>query len=171
MLRRCVRWIGLLVLAAPACGSGGHGDGTPFTPTTPVADACSMLALADVQVLVPGATAGTTITPENDSDTWMRGCSWQAGGLGVSLIVEGALTSTGDLVLGVALDDTSNANRTAMAVAGVGDKAVYIDNIGLDQLFNAKKGGEIVSVGAYGFTQPVAASSLQPLAVEALSKL
>src|SRR4029078_9772541 len=97
MPRRWVRWWGLLALAAPACGSKG-GDAA-FTPTTPVADVCSMLALSDVQVLLPGAPAGMALAPEDKAAAWIRGCAWQAGGLSVSLLVQGALSSNGSLIL------------------------------------------------------------------------
>jgi hypothetical protein len=155
------------VLAAPACGSGG----TSFTPTTPVADVCSMLALADVQTLLSGAPAGAPLPPDDTADIWTRGCAWQASGMAVTLIVEGALTSNGNLVLGIEVDATSNGTRQATAVSGVGDKAVYLVNQGLDQILNAKKGSTVVSVAASGFTPAVPEASLQPLVVEALSKL
>lgn len=165
---RCAGWLGLLVLAAPACG-GGNGS-PPFMPTTPVSDACGMLALADVQVLVPGAPDGTAMAPEDDANIWLRGCSWQAGGLALTLIVEGALTSTGDLVLGTEVEPSSSSTTQSMTVSGLGDKAVYLNNVGLDQILNAKQGSEVVSVGAY-LPTVVPESSLEPLAVEALGHL
>jgi len=131
-----------------------------------------MLALSDVQVLLPGAPAGTPLAPEASADTWTRGCSWQAAGKGVSLLVEGALTSNGNLVLGTVFDATSNSMRQATAVSGVGDKAVYINNQPLnDQILNARKGSHVVSMAAYSYSSPVPESSLQPLVVEALGKL
>jgi hypothetical protein len=163
-----VRWLGLLVLAAPACGSSG---GAPFTPTTPVADVCSMLALSTVQTLLPGAPAGAPLTLADDPNIWIRGCAWQANGMSVSLIVEGPLTSNGNLLLGIQVDPTSTVTAQVTAVSGVGDKAVYIINPGLDQILNARKGSHLVSVAASGFTPEVPEASLQPLAVEALAKL
>jgi hypothetical protein len=169
MRARCVRWLGLLVLATPACGSNG---GTPFTATTPVADVCSMLALEDVQTLLPGATAGTPMAPDDTADIWLRGCAWQgSGGMAVTLLVEGALTSNGRLVLGTEVDANSNSTTQATAVSGVGDKAAYLVNQGLEQILNALKGSTVVSLAAYNFTPVVPEASLQPLVVEALSKL
>ena len=81
------------------------------------------------------------------------------------------MTRNGDLVLGVEVDATSNSTRQATAVSGVGDKAVYLNNVGLDQIMNALKGSEVVSVAAYGFAADVPEASLQPLVVEALDKL
>jgi hypothetical protein len=170
MPTRCVRWFGLLMLAVPACG--GSSGGATFTPTTPVADACSMLALADVQVLLPGAPAGTALPPDDNADIWTRGCAWQVSPRAVTLLVEGALTSNGNLILGIEVDATSNSTSQAMAVSGVGDKAVYLNNQPLnDQILNARKGSEVVSVAASGYTSAVPESSLQPLAVAALAKL
>jgi hypothetical protein len=171
MPSRRFRWLGLIALVAPACGSGGGNGGAPFTAATPVADVCSMLALSDVQVLVPGAPAGAPLAPSDDADVWGRTCAWQAGGQGVSLLVAGALNSKGDVVLDTTVEATSNGMRQATAVSGLGDKAVYLNNIGLDQILNAKKGSEVVSVAAYGFTPEAPEASLQPLVVEALAKL
>jgi hypothetical protein len=159
----------VLVLATTGCGSGG--DGAKVTPTTPVSDVCSMLALSDVQAVLPGAPAGAPLPPDDAADIWMRACAWQARGMAVTLLVEGALNSTGDLVLGTEVDATSNATRQAAPVSGVGDKAVYLVNQGLGQILNVKKGSTVVSVQASGFTPDVPEASLQPLAVEALGKL
>jgi len=169
MLARRVRWLGLLMLAAPACGGS---SGAPFTPTTPVADVCSMLALGDVQVLLPGAPAGTALAPDDNADVWIRGCTWEgSAGMGLSLIVEGALTRNGSLVLGTEVEPHSSSTTQATAVSGVGDKAVYLNNIGLDQILNARQGNEVISVAAYNFPAEVPEASLQPLVVEALGKL
>jgi hypothetical protein len=131
-----------------------------------------MIALSTVQTLLPGATAGAPIAPSDDANIWAHGCEWQgSGGMAVSLIVEGALTSTGNLVLGVEVDATSNATTQATAVSGVGDKAVYLVNTGLDQILNAKMGSYVVSVAVYNFPAVVTEASLQPLVVEALGKL
>jgi hypothetical protein len=131
-----------------------------------------MLALSDVQVLLPGATAGTAMAPEDDADTWMRGCEWQGdNGLAITLLVEGALTSNGNLVLNFLVEANSSSTTQATAVSGVGDKAVYLVNQGLDQVLNAKKGSTLVSLAAYNFTPEASEASLQPLVVEALGKL
>jgi hypothetical protein len=159
------------MLAAPACG-GTSGGGAAFTPATPIADVCSMLALSDVQVLLPGAPAGTAMVPDDNADIWTRGCAWQVSPRAVTLIVEGALTSNGNLILGIEVDATSNSTTQATAVSGVGDKAVYLNNQPLnDQILNARKGSEVVSVAAYSYTPVVPESSLQPLVVEVLGKL
>src|SRR5947209_15737885 len=110
---RGIRWLGLLLVTAVGCG------GSSFTPTTPVADACSMLALSDVQTLLPGAPAGAPLTLHDTADLWLRGCAWQVNGMAITLIVEGALTSNGDLLLGVQVDATSNGTTQATAIAGV----------------------------------------------------
>ena len=168
-MSRCARWLGLLMVTASACGSGGAGA---FTPTTPVADVCSMLAQSTVQTLLPGAPAGIPLAPSDDADVWTHGCSWQTGGLAISLLVEGALTSKGNQVLGFEVDATSNATTQATAVSGVGDQAVYLVNTGLgDQILNARKGSHLVSVAAYSFTPAVPEASLQPLVIEALGRL
>jgi hypothetical protein len=169
MRLRGFRWLGLLVLAAPACGSG---SGAAFTPTTPVADVCSMLALSDVQVLMPGASAGTPIAPDDNADAWIHGCEWHAGPLAVSLILMGALTSHGNLELDVAVSPTSNSTTQATAVSGLGDKATYVTHTVLtDQILNAKKGSTVVSLAAYNFTPAASEAALEPLVVEVLGKL
>lgn len=169
MRERSVLWLGLLALAAPACGSGNGAS--PFMPTTPVADACGMLALSTVQVLLPAAAAGSPLTFTDDPNIWTRGCEWDANGMSITLIVEGALTRNGSVVLDVEVDATSTSTRQATAVSGLGDKAVYLVNAGLDQILNARKGDEVVSVAAYNFTPDASEASLEPLVVEALAKL
>jgi hypothetical protein len=161
-------WLGLLGLAAGACGSS---SGAPFTPATPVADACGLLALADVQMLVTGAPAGTPLNLSDNAEVWLRGCAWQASPMALTLIVEGALTSPGNVVLESNVDVTSDSTRQATPVSGVGDKAVYLVNQGLGQILNAKRGNVLVSLSASGFTPDVPEASLQPLAVEALGQL
>jgi hypothetical protein len=173
MRTRRVWWLGLLVLATTACscGSGATG-GSPFTPTTPVADACGMIALSTVQVLVPGLTAGAPMNPKDNADSWVRGCTWQgSGGKAATLLVIGALTRNEELMLGVVVDANSSATTQATAVPGLGDKAVYLVNKDLDQILNAKKGSIFVSVAAYNFTPEVPEASLHPLVVEALGKI
>lgn len=131
-----------------------------------------MLALSTVQTLLPGAPAGAPIAPSDDADLWAHGCAWQTGGLAVTLIVEGALTTSGDFVLGVEVDATSDSTTQATAVSGLGDQAVYLVNADLgDQILNARKGSHVVSVAAYTFTPPSPEASLEPLVVEALGKL
>ncbi len=173
VLGRRMSWVALFVLvfvfAASACSSSSRG--APFTPTTPVADTCGMLALPDVQALVTGAPAGTPLAPGDDADVWSRACAWQASGMALVLMVEGASTASGNLVLGTTVELTSNSTSQATPVSGVGDKAVYLVNAGLGQILNAKQGSEVVSVQVSGFPQPVPESSLQPLALEALGKL
>lgn len=142
-----------------------------FTPTTPVADACTLLALPDVQALVPGAPDGAALPPEDHPDIWARSCAWQAGGKALTLLVEGALNSNGQVVLNSAVDATSTSTRQATAVSGLGDKAVYLVNQGLGQILNALKGSTIVSASVSGFTPEVPESSLEPLVAEALGKL
>jgi len=169
MRTRHLQWLGLLVAAAPGCGSS---SGAPFTPTTPVADVCGMLALPDVQMIVPDATAGSPLPDDDNADMWSRGCQWQgSGGVAISLVVDGALNSNGNQVLNILVEANSNSTTQATAVYGVGDKAVYLVNQGLDQLLNAKQGSILVSLAVYNFPQPVPEASMQPLVVEALSKL
>ncbi|HVX95814.1 MAG TPA: hypothetical protein VHK47_12960 [Polyangia bacterium] len=165
MRARRMGWL-LLILAAPACGSSGGGE--PFTPTTPVADICGMLALSSVQTLVPGASAGATFTVNGNANLWARGCQWDDR---ISLMIEGALTSQGVQVLSSEIQVTSNANRQVTPVAGLGDEAVYLVNVGLDEILNARKGSYVVSLAAYDSSPPVSETALQPLVVEVLGKL
>jgi hypothetical protein len=173
MRTRRVWWLGLLVLATTACGCGsGTTGGAPFTPTTPVADPCGMIALSTVQSLVPGVTAGVPRNPDDNANSWARGCTWQgSGGMAATLLVIGALTRNEELRLGTVVEANSSATTQATAVPGLGDKAVYLVNKGLDEILNAQKGSIFVSVAAYNFTPPVPEASLQPLVVEALGKI
>jgi hypothetical protein len=103
---------------------------------------------------------------------WSRGCEWQGNsGFRVSLVIDGALTSNGNQVLSILVEANSNSTTQATSVYGVGDKAVYLVNQGLDQILNAKKGSTLVSLAVYNFPQPVPEASMQPLVVEVLSKL
>ena len=131
-----------------------------------------MIALSTVQTLVPGVTAGAPMNADDNADAWIRGCTWQgSGGMAATLLVEGALTRNGEFVLGLVVDANSSATTQATAVPGLGDKAVYLVNQGLDQILNAKKGSIVVSVAVYNFTPEVPEASLQPLVVEALGKI
>jgi hypothetical protein len=165
-------WVGLLLLAAPACG-GGSGSGTPFVMTSPVADVCSLLTLADAQTLLPGATAGVQQTTDDTADVWTRECDWDAGGvsgMSVTLVVDGALTSQGNTLLNI-LATTGAGSGTKMPVSGVGDKAIYFNDTGLDQGLTALHAGYDVDVTVYFLTPDVPESSLQPLVVKAMGAL
>lgn len=126
-----------------------------------------MLALADVQALLPGAAPGYQLAPDDTADVWTRGCAWEASGMSVTLLVEGALTSAGNQMINFSVEANSNSSTQATPVSGVGDKAVYLVDVGGTQILNARKGSELVSVGANAFTPTVPEASLQPLAVEA----
>ena len=111
------------------------------------------------------------MTLQDTADIWLRGCAWHTNDKAVSLIVEGALTSNGNMLLGLQVGATSNATTQVKEVSGVGDKAAYLVTQGINQVLNARKGSNLVSVAASGFTPEVPEASLQPLVVEALSKL
>lgn len=130
-----------------------------------------MLALPDVQALLPGASAGTALPPDDNADIWTRGCAWQANGMAVTLLVEGALTSNANAALNFEVEAISNSTTQATAVAGLGDKAVYLVNQGLGQILNARQGNIVVSLSVSGFTPEVPEASLQPLVAEALGAL
>ena len=91
--------------------------------------------------------------------------------MGVTLLVEGALNSNGAFVIGFLVEPRSNSTTQATPVSGVGDKAVYLVNMGLDEILNARKGNTLVSLAVYNFPAQVPEASLQPLVVEALAKL
>jgi hypothetical protein len=50
------------------------------------------------------------------------------------------LTSNGNRVLDFEVSITSNGTTQATAVSGLGDKAVYLNNPGLDQILNVQEG-------------------------------
>jgi len=201
MLASRVGWLALVLAMAAACGgsagTGGSSAGTgggnagngggnagtgggnagtggmsSFTPATPAADVCSMLALADVQTLLPGATGGTPLANNDDADLWSRGCEWQTDGPDITLFVDGARTSNGVFLLGFLVEAHSNSNTQATPVSGVGDAAVFIDNLNLnDQILNARKGNQLVSLAFYPTAAKATEASLEPLVIEALGKL
>jgi hypothetical protein len=74
-------------------------------------------------------------------------------------------------VLETIVESTSTSTTQVPPVEGVGDKAVYLVNQGIDQILNAKQGGNLVSVAAYAFTPAASEASLEPLVVEALGNL
>jgi hypothetical protein len=59
-----------------------------------------MIAPADVQVLLP---RGSPLSPDDTVDVWSRGCAWQASGMTVTMVVQGALISDGNAVIGASL--------------------------------------------------------------------
>jgi hypothetical protein len=74
-------------------------------------------------------------------------------------------------LLVLATPASGGGTTQATPVPGVGDKAVYLVNQGLDQILNAKKGHVVVSLAAYNFTPAASEASLEPLVVEALGQL
>jgi hypothetical protein len=51
-----------------------------------------------------GASAAEgPLSPDDTVDVWSRGCAWQASGMTVTMVVQGALISDGNAVIGASL--------------------------------------------------------------------
>jgi hypothetical protein len=135
--------------------SGGGSGGGGFTPATPPSDVCSLLSLADVQVFFPAAVAAMPL-PVNDPtpDVWARICSYEPKPNDksvdhVELVVQGATTSQGLVLLSVMVDGLGSKKTP---VSGIGEKASYWEQDTSDVGLVAKQGSYAVDVTAYFMT-------------------
>ena len=163
----------VLCLRIASCGGGGGGSGGSgsFKPATAPADVCSLLTLADVQAVLPGALPGVVVPTTDYPDVWVRDCQWadSAGFASVELVIQGALTSRGDQGLDV-LVTTGPGNGQKTPVSGLGDKAMYWVDM-TDQGLVAKHGSYAISVTAYLFNQAPTEAQLAPLVLKAMGEL
>jgi hypothetical protein len=168
-----------LALLLVTMGLSACGGSTPFAPAAQPADVCSVLTLADVQTVFATAAPGAAAQSATSSDFWMLECDWHDGAASatsqeVSLVVYGALTSTGDADLDAALARSGDGAQQAMPVSHVGEQAVYADFAGpydVHQSLGARSGPYWVSLTAWNFPSLCAAPQLDPLVVKALGEL
>lgn len=170
----------LLVLAGvTACsndnngngGSGGSGGSGSFSPASPPADICSLLTLADIQTILPGASAGAPQAgPPDPADYWARDCKWAASDISaqaVELVVFGAKTKNGVQLLKLA----ARSGTTNTPVSGLGDEAHYWEQDTSDNGLWTISGAYSVDVTAYFITPFPTESQLEPLVRKALGEL
>jgi hypothetical protein len=166
-MRLTLALVGVVLVA----GCGG-GSGT-FTPATQVADICSLLALSDVQAILPTAMDGATQATLATNDVFSQECDWNdssATAMAVTLVVEGALTSQGAAEINIVLTADQGSTQH-MAVTGLGDRAEYINFSGTSQLLGARVGSYLVEVTAYLFTPDVTEAQLHPLVAKVVGQL
>lgn len=124
-------------------------------------------------MILPTATAGVAPAVVETADVWSQSCNWHDGAQmsseSVALIIRGALTGSGVAGLNASLG-TEGTTQT-MAVAGVGDKAEYVNLTSVLQRIRARVGNYLVEVVAFNFTVDVTEARLEPLAVKAVAGL
>jgi hypothetical protein len=155
-------------------GTHGTGGSSGFTPATEPADICSLLTLADAQTILPSAGAGVVQPVIATADVWMVQCDWDDpsnNGKSVELILEGALTATGNSDLDGILRTAGTGATQSMMVSGLGDGAIYVNTTGIEQILEARSGSYLVNVTAVFITPDVTASPLQPLVQKVISGL
>jgi hypothetical protein len=153
-------------------GSGNSGGSGGFVAATPPADVCSLLSLADVQTILPGAQAGAQQTTQDTPDVWNRICKWNGSALLVSveLVTYGALTEQGVVSLSVLAGGPGNGTKTP--VSGVGDHATYWENSNLNTRgLVALQGNVSAGVTAYSVTPAPTQDQFTPLVKKALDQL
>ncbi|MFO0569002.1 MAG: hypothetical protein U0263_25310 [Polyangiaceae bacterium] len=123
--------------------------------------------LADAEAGVPDPSAA------DPPDTWSRTCKWKSAGTpgaSVDLVIQGAKTQNGRLVLGVLAGGPGNGEKTP--VPGLGEKATYWKNSGLNTLgLVTKEGDYTADVTAYFVEPPPTSDQLVPLVQKALDAL
>jgi len=139
-VRRALILSAALLALAPGCG---------FQKTEPVSNVCTLLSLADVQSLAPGLTTATEQPPKSSQDVWTRSCRFSAsnGMVHVDLVVSGALTASGDQQLADNVSGAPIPEVEVTVVNGLGDRAVYTNNVFYGSGLTAKQGGYEVGVG------------------------
>src|SRR5262245_25644716 len=114
-------------------GSGGSGaaGGEEFEPAVPPDDVCALLTVADVQTILPAAATSAAEPTPDMPDVWARICKWDAGSVeSVELVVYGATSKDGTFALTVLAGGPGNGTKTA--VGGLGDKATYWEDAGIN---------------------------------------
>jgi len=161
-----------LIAAVLLLGCGGGGT---FTPASQPADICALLTQADAQTILPTAAPGARQINAETNDFWSIECAWSdsssPSGKVVTLILYGALTSTGARGNEDALTVAYPGSAPATAVSGLGDKAAYINNAGTDQRLAALAGSYLVVVWVYSITPDATEPQLHPLVAKAIAGL
>jgi hypothetical protein len=155
-----------------ASANGGAGGSTNFVAASPPADVCALLTLTDVQTILPGAGAGAPEPVADTPDTWSRICKWKASGIAsVDLVVFGAKTEQGLQALTI-MATTGPGNGPKTPVTGLGDRAVYWENSGINTRgLTAQKGSYSADVTAYFVDPAPTQAQLTPLVQQALDHL
>jgi len=151
------------------------GGSDSFAPAPPPAEICSLLALADVQTILPmaqdgsGGPAAMTLP-----DIWTAECQWYdapGSSVNVALVLQGAPTPQGIADLDVGYETVDPGGAPKMEVSGVGDRAFYVDDSGTAQILQARTGSYLVNLAAVFFTSDVTEAQLQPLVQKVISGL
>lgn len=152
----------------------GCNGGATFTPARRPADVCALLTQADAQTILPTAGPGARQINAESIDFWSIECAWwdssSQSGKVVTLILNGAVTNTAAR----GLDDVlvpGVGDAQAVAVDGLGDEAMYINNSGTDQRLAALIGSYVVIVWVYSITPDATESQLRPLVAKAIAAL
>jgi hypothetical protein len=107
-------------------GGGGSGGSSSFTPGNVPSEVCALITLADVQTILPTATAGVEEPTADNSAVGFQSriCKYDAGNQSVELEVFIALTQAG--LDGIEL--AAQSGDVNVPVDGVGDEAHFWEN-------------------------------------------
>ena len=162
----------LVALLGIGCSSDdkGGGGGGGFTPGKQPADVCALITLADVQTVLPTATAGVE-EPTGDNTAlgfWSSICKYDAGNQSLELVVFVALTSAG--LQGIKYAAQSGDVNTP--VSGVGDEAHYWEDnsVNTGGLW-ALQSPYSVDITNYFPPKFPTADQMKPLVIKALAEL
>lgn len=178
-----------LVFAAVACGlptssqpqelgttaasspPSTQGSGGTFTASAPISDVCSLLTVADIQTVLPGARAGVeqATPPTSDLGFWSGDCKWDVSDTlvqAVELVIFGATTEQGLAGLKAA----ARSGKTNTPVSGLGSEAhFWADD--LDNGVWALSGSLSVDVTTYFLTPMPTEEQLHPLVAKVLGEV
>ena|SRR5436190_3031976 len=150
--------------------TGGGGGSSTFTPGTKPADICALLTLAEVQTVLPTATAGVEEPTGDNTDLgfWADICKYDAGNQSLELVVFVALTEAG--LQGIKLAAASGDVNTP--VSGVGTEAHHWEDTasGTGGLWALDSPYSVDITNYFPPTQPTA-DQMKPLVSKVLGEL
>jgi hypothetical protein len=162
--------------APPGATPPPPADAGAAPNATPPADVCALVSLADVQAILADAQAGV-VDPDltqDSADGFVRACSFKSVGFPatkIDLVVYGAKSQKGLDMIDLAVTKAPG-NGTKTPVSGVGDKATFWTDDGINTLgLIAKKGDYGVDVTAYFVDPAPTQDQLSPLVKKALDAL
>jgi hypothetical protein len=165
--------LGLLIGCGARRSADDAGAINAFTPAPwPPQDVCTLLALADVQTVLPTAQRcgeDDPLSPVPGGPYWIVGSRWLGTPGVVSLTLVGAQTPEGKAGLDVSVPFDLDGGTALVPVTGVGTQAGYYDSSGTEQSLEVLFGSYKLTISVDGVTPDVPEAALQPLAVKAIS--